>query len=251
MKLGALLGPIVDAGRSDTLAEQARRFAAEDFSSLWSAQMVGRGFMYVDPFVTLSIAASVTRNPEIGTAAIQIPLFEPAELAHRVFSLQQICGDRLILGVGAGSTRADFDVFNRDYDSRFREFTRKLDLFREFLAHGAVGEIDLTPWPDVLGGPPIYFGTWGKGVERAAREFDGWIASLTYRSAQEVVEALARYKAAGGGRAIASSIQVNAATDLGELRALFDTLAEAGFDDAVVACLPGSPAPDEIRKLVD
>jgi len=33
--------------------------------------------------------------------------------------------------------------------------------------------MDVAPWPDVRGGPPLVLGTWGQGVERAAAEFDG------------------------------------------------------------------------------
>ncbi len=106
MSMGALLGPVRDGGNPRALAEQARTFAGEGFDSLWSAQAVGRDFMVTDPFVALSVAATVAPEVEIGTAVLQVPLYHPVEVAHRVFSLQQICGERLILGVGSGSTAA-------------------------------------------------------------------------------------------------------------------------------------------------
>ena len=87
-------------------------------------------------------------------------------------------------------------------------------------------------------------------MERAAREFDGWIASAHYRTAEEVVTALGRYREAGGGRAIVSTIQIAPDADLGELKARLDMFADAGFDDAVVMLLPGGHSPAEIRKLV-
>jgi len=70
MKLGALLGPVPPNAAPTFLAEQARAFAGEGFESLWSVQAIGRGFMIGDPFVTLSIAASVTQRIEIGSAVI-------------------------------------------------------------------------------------------------------------------------------------------------------------------------------------
>ncbi len=265
MRLGALLGPI-DAAAPRALAEQARRYAGEGFQSLWSAQAIGRGFMFTDPFVALSVAASVTDSIEIGTAVIQVPLYHPVDLAHRVFSLQQICGDRLILGVGAGSTERDFAAFGRQYPERFKQFTADIDALRTLFADGRLGDVDLSPWRTVVGGPPLFFGTWGNGVERAAKAFDGWIASAHYRTPAEVVAALARYReaaksgrAAGGAaadggaqgsRAIVSTIQIGAGADLGELEAKLDTFADAGFDDAVVMLLPGAPDPARIRKLV-
>ena len=201
MRLGALLGPI-DAAAPRALAEQARRYAGEGFQSLWSAQAIGRGFMFTDPFVALSVAASVTDSIEVGTAVIQVPLYHPVDLAHRVFSLQQICGDRLILGVGAGSTERDFAAFGRQYPERFKQFTADIDALRTLFADGRLGDVDLSPWRTVVGGPPLFFGTWGNGVERAAKAFDGWIASAHYRTPAEVVVALARYReAAKSGRA--------------------------------------------------
>ena len=111
--------------------------------------------------------------------------------------------------------------------------------------------MDVTPWPTVRGGPPLYLGTWGKGVERAAAAFDGWIASAHYRSADQVIAALGRYRQAGGGRAVVSTIQLPPGADLGELRAKLDRFSEAGFDDAVVLILPGGPSPGSVRQLVD
>ena len=251
MRLGALLGPIADPARADTLAEQARTFAGEGFSSLWSAQAIGRGFMMTDPFVALTVAATVAEDVEIGTAVLQVPLYHPMELAHRVFSLQQLCGERLILGVGAGSTAEDFRAFGRDYDSRFSNFGRSVAALRRIFADGMHEGSNLSPWPAVAGGPPVFLGSWGNGVTQAAREFDGWIASANYRTVDEVAAAAERYRAAGGGRSVVSTIQVGGKTDLGELRDKLDRFAAAGFDDAVVMILPGGPAPLAVRRLVE
>lgn len=251
MRMGALLGPLADATSARFLAEQARTYAGEGFTSLWSAQAVGRGFMITDPFIALTVAATVTDEVEIGTAVLQVPLYQPMDLAHRVFSLQQLCGERLILGVGAGSTEADFAAFDRDYAARFTSFEQSVDALREILVSGGRGEATLSPWPNVLGGPPLLLGSWGKGVERAAREFDGWIASAAYRSVEEIEFAAGRYRAAGGGRSIVSTIQIGADTDLGALREKLERFAGAGFDDAVVMILPGGPSAADVRKLVD
>ena len=102
MRLGALLGPVTGNSPGNLLAEQARTLATEGFDSLWSAQALGRGFMLTDPFVALSVAATAAEDVELGTAVVQAPLYHPMDLAHRIFSLQQVCGNRLIMGLGAG-----------------------------------------------------------------------------------------------------------------------------------------------------
>jgi alkanesulfonate monooxygenase SsuD/methylene tetrahydromethanopterin reductase-like flavin-dependent oxidoreductase (luciferase family) len=250
MRLGALLGPVTAASQPDFIANQARMLQSAGYSSLWSAQAIGRGFMITDPFVTLSVAAAVTEGVELGTAVLQASLYHPADLAHRVLSLSQITGDRLILGLGAGSTEADFKAYGRDYATRFATFRAMQGPVRDFLRSGQSGETQLSPWPDVLGRVKLFLGTWGKGVERAAREFDGWIASGHYRTPPEVAQAAARYRAAGGGRAIVSTLILNKATDLGELKERLLAFAAAGFDDAVVMFHPGAPSVDAVRKLV-
>jgi alkanesulfonate monooxygenase SsuD/methylene tetrahydromethanopterin reductase-like flavin-dependent oxidoreductase (luciferase family) len=250
MRLGALLGPVVDAGDAKCLADQAKMFAGEGYTSLWSAQAIGRGFMVTDPFVALAAAAAVTDGVELGTAVLQVPLYHPMDLAHRVFSLQQLSGNRFIFGVGAGSTESDFNAYGREFTSRFSDFNASLEVLRQIFTSGGIGDNQLSPWPQIEGGPPIYYGTWGKGVVRAANEFDGWIASGHYRSVDEVCAALEKYRAAGGGRAIVSTLQVGADTDLGEFGDKLQRFAAAGFDDAVVMLLPGAPSPAEIRKLV-
>jgi alkanesulfonate monooxygenase SsuD/methylene tetrahydromethanopterin reductase-like flavin-dependent oxidoreductase (luciferase family) len=132
--MGALLGPIVDPANTETLAEQARTYAGEGFTSLWTAQAIGRGFMVTDPFVALTVAATAIEEVEVGTAVLQVPLYQTMDLAHRVFSLRQLCGERLILGVGAGSTAQDFSAFERDYESRFATFDIAIEELKDVFA---------------------------------------------------------------------------------------------------------------------
>jgi len=250
VRLGALLGPVGDGRNAKFLAGQAHAFESAGFDSLWSVHAVGRGFMLSDPLIALAVAAAVTERVELGTAVLQLPLYPPVDVAHRAFSLAQVCGGRLILGVGPGSTAKDFEAFGADYAARFRTFRESVASLRELFATGRLDDACLDPWPAVRGGPRIFYGTWGKGVAVAAREFDGWIASALHRSPDEVVAAIAGYRAAGGTRAVVSSILLGAQTDLGALRELLARFAEAGFDDAVVMFQPGAPKPDVVIQLV-
>ena len=250
MRLGALIGFLPPQSQPTDLAEQAKRYAGEGFDSLWVPQAIGRGFMIPDPFVALTVAAMATKDVELGTAVVQISLYQPTDLAHRIFSLMHICGNRLTLGVGAGSTETDFIAFGRDYTQRFKTFNSTLARLKTLLADGKDERANLTPWKTVAGGPPLIFGTWGAGVERAAKNFDGWVASAHYRTADQVIEALGRFRAAGGKRAIVSTIQLTADHDLGRTKDILQRFAEAGFDDAVVLLRPGSPNPAEVRALI-
>lgn len=251
MKLGALLGPVMDPQNANALTDQAKELEREGYDSIWSAQAMGRGFMITDPFVALSAAAAVTNKVEIGTAILQLPHYHAAELAQRVFSLMQLCGDRFTFGVGAGSTEADFGISGADFQTRFKAFNKDLASLRTYFETGTENGVDLAPWPTVKGGPPIIYGTWGKGVARAAKEFDGWIASGMHRTVDDLSVAIKDYRAAGGKRAIVTTIQLSQATDIKQTQDLLQQYKDLGFDDAVVMFLPGAPSAAEVRKVVD
>ncbi len=248
MRLGATLTHLSPAPPV-ALAPWARRLVGAGFESLWTPQVVGRGSLVPDPFVTLAVAATATAGVELGTATVQVPLHHPADLAHRVLSLVSVCGDRLTLGVSPGSTDADFATFDRDYAARFGTFDENLARLRVLLADGRDERADLAPAPAADGGPPLLLGSWGAKVERAAREFDGWLASAYRRTADEILAAHERYRAAGGRRAIVCAIQLSGRDDLGPTGELLQRCAEAGFDDAVVLIEPGGPDPELVRAL--
>ena len=247
MRMGAVLVPFSPERHDWPLADRARRYADAGFTSLWAASSIGRGVFMVDPFVALTVAASVTSEVELGTGIIQVPLHHPVELAHRVLSLVEVCGGRLILGVGAGSSEADFAALQRDYSGRLEALHRDLAPLRGLLRSGQWGDVTLNPIPGPP--PPIFYGTWGGDIERAAREFDGWIASARFGQAQQLEAGLKRYRAAGGRRAIVTTIIVSAGTDLGQLRARLQQYADYGFDDAVIMFMPGAPGPERVRAL--
>ena len=249
MRLGAILPPS-DGANSSHIIESAVAIEQAGFDSVWCPQAIGRGFMMPDPFIALSAVAAVTDTVELGTAVLQLSLYNPTDIALKALSLQLLSNGRFVMGVGAGSTKNDFDVHNLDYKSRFRTFNDTLIKLRETLKDGSAGEGNLSPWKPVVGGPPIYFGTWGKNVERAATEFDGWMASGMHRTQDECIDALNRYRDAGGTRAIVTTILVNPNEDSSALQDKLLGFAEAGFDDAVVMLMPGGFSLPEIRALV-
>ena len=246
MRLGATLARL-DPGPPMAIADWAKRLAGEGFESLWTPQVIGRGFLAPDPFVTLAAAATAVEHIEVGTATLQVPLHHPADLAHRILSLKAVCGDRLTVGVSPGSTDLDYAAFDRDYAARFRTFAENLPRLRRLLDHGADDRADVAP-PGQAGCPPLLLGSWGANVERAAREFDGWLASAYRRSADQLVDAHERYRAAGGRRAIVCAIPLD--EDLGKTAATLHRYAEAGFDDAVVLIGPEGPDPARVRALL-
>lgn len=247
MRLGATLAH-VSLAPPYPVAEWARRLVDAGFESLWTPQVIGRGSLVPDPFVTLAVAATATEGVELGTATLQVPLHHPADLAHRMLSLMSVCGNRISFGVSPGSTDLDYVAFDRDFAARFRSFDENLARLRVLITQGRDDHADLAPVP--LAGPPLLLGSWGARVERAAREFDGWLASAYRSTPDQILAAHQRYRAAGGRRAIVCAIPVLGEDDLGPTAELLQRCAEAGFDDAVVLIGPEGPEPRRVRALL-
>jgi alkanesulfonate monooxygenase SsuD/methylene tetrahydromethanopterin reductase-like flavin-dependent oxidoreductase (luciferase family) len=235
----------------DALVAGARLIEAAGFDSLWCFDAIGRGFILPDPLIAVSVAATVTERITVGTCILQVPLRRPVELAHRVLGAHLVCRGRLLLGVGGGSTRTDFDAVGVDFDTRLAQMDGALALMRRLWRGETVGAAALTPWPTTLGGPPVLIGSW-RGqhwITRAAKEFDGWIASAAKTSYTTLADGLRRYRQAGGTRAIVTNIAVDLQapttpmpdTEPFHLRctphdaaARLARLAALGFDDAVL-----------------
>ena len=62
MELGVLLAPINNPSQQKWIAEQATRFEALGFNSLWAAQAMGRGFMMTDPLFCLLYTSPSPRD---------------------------------------------------------------------------------------------------------------------------------------------------------------------------------------------
>lgn len=242
MRLGAAL-PFADlAGgpmTSTSLADAARTIEGLGYSSIWTFDAVGRGFILPDPLMALTIAAGATTTAELGTGIMQLPIRSVPEVAHRLFTLELVASGRVLFGVGPGSTAADFKAFGGSFETRFDDFDQQWDELQIWVRTGANGEHDLSPWPAVIDGPTLMLAGWrGSWVERAAAESSGWIASAVYADDDQLADGIARYRDAGGERAVVTNLQVPA--EMGPAIDRLHRLEELGFDDAVVLDLTPS-----------
>ncbi|MGC2201501.1 MAG: LLM class flavin-dependent oxidoreductase, partial [Stellaceae bacterium] len=142
------------------IVDYARRIEKSGFPGIWVTDSLGRGRPTLDPLVALGVLSAATQRVELGTAVLQVSLRNPIELAHRVQSVYALSGGRLRLGVGSGSTRADFDLLGADYDRRFRTLMSSLETMRRAWRGEPVSGGTLSPWPGYAGGPPVLLGAW-------------------------------------------------------------------------------------------
>lgn len=243
----------------DKMVAHLRAAERTGFDSLWFFDSICRGNFDPDPLIEVSVAAAVTERMEVGTCILQVPLRHPVELAHRILGAHLLTGGRLRLGVGAGSTRGDFEAVGRDYEGRFRALREALPLMRRLWQGETVDGVALSPPAAAKGGPPILIGSWAGSswIPKAAQVYDGWIASAMYTGAPTLKAGVERFRDLGGKRAIVTNILVDLTaptaplTDEGpynlrcspdEARARLGRLAEFGFDDAVLVVEDGSEA---------
>ncbi len=250
------------------LAGLARQVEARGFAGLWLTDSFGRGRPTLDPIVGMSVVAAVTSKIEIGTCVLQVPVRHPVELAHRIELLYALTGSRLQLGVGSGSTQADFDLVGLDYDERFKLLMSALDTMGKAWRGEPLPGGRLTPWPGTEGGPAVLLGAWRnkRWIVYAAEQCAGWIASGLYPKPEELEAGMQMYRGAGGKRAILSNVIIAldpaseaaaraasaTVTLTGGVAAARDKLRwirDVGFDD--VLCMASLEALDDLERLRD
>jgi len=232
--------------------QRAKVIERVGFDGIWIGESIGRAsWPAPDVLAWLTAAAASTERIELGTTILQVPLRHPVELAQRLMSVHALSGGRFSAGLGSGSTRADFDAVGVPYDDRFKLLAKALPTIRRICAGEKVGAAYLPTWSDTAGGPPILIGSWHSGlwVRRAAREYDGWIASGFFTSFNQLKEGIQRYREAGGKRALVSTITVNLhkpttpfdpdgrfdlECDPAEAAERLQRLADIGYDDALL-----------------
>jgi len=78
----------------------------------------GRGTTYWDPLATLSYLAASTGRIGLATNVLVLGYHHPLALTKSYGTLDRLSGGRVLLGVGVGSLRAEFDLLGAAYDDR-------------------------------------------------------------------------------------------------------------------------------------
>jgi len=75
---------------------------------------------FYEPFTTLAWLAGVTRRVRLGTTVLIVPYRHPLLVARMAANLNDLSGGRLILGVGVGWARQEFDALGVAFRDRGR-----------------------------------------------------------------------------------------------------------------------------------
>jgi len=77
-----------------------------------------RGARYWDPLATFGYLAARTETIRFATHVLVLGYHHPLAIAKRYGTLDQVCGGRLILGVGVGSLEQEFELLDAAFDDR-------------------------------------------------------------------------------------------------------------------------------------
>lgn len=164
---------------------------AMGFDSVWVSDHIvipdsheGFGDIFYDPLVTISFLASKTQKIKLGTSVIIIPYRNPVVLAKMISTLDQLSEGRIILGVGTGWLKEEFDALGVTFSGRgeiTNEYLKALKVLwrQESPAfHGKYlnfSNFRFLPKTIQQPHPPIWVGGGSnKAIERAVIYGDGW-----------------------------------------------------------------------------
>lgn len=203
--IGVLLPTREQAMTGDFAANPLLDFARESeelgFDSLWTGDSL-TARPRLDPLVVLASAGAVTDRITLGTAALTPALRHPLIGANMLSSVDQVCGARLVLGLGSGfpvpETEEEFASVGAPFQGRAGRLDETVRLWRTAWRSTEAGRptafqgrywqadrLDRLPPPRRAGGPPLWLAgsDTPRVLARVARQYDGWLPFLPTPSA--------------------------------------------------------------------
>ncbi|NUP66311.1 MAG: LLM class F420-dependent oxidoreductase [Nonomuraea sp.] len=141
--------------------------------------------VWYDPVATLGFLAGVTERVRLLSHVAVVGLRHPLLTAKQYATLDHLSGGRLILGVGAGHVREEFEVLGVDFERRGAVLDESIDALRAALGpdefpehHGKLYDFEglgQQPRPAQERVPVWVGGSSPAAVRRAALKGDGWL----------------------------------------------------------------------------
>ncbi|HZU13201.1 MAG TPA: LLM class flavin-dependent oxidoreductase [Chloroflexota bacterium] len=217
MKVGIVLSPSSTAHGTRRYAEiweLALQAEALGLDSLWVFDHLFARFP-PDPlsgswegWTLLTALAEATQRVQLGSLVLSVPFRNPVLLAKMAATVDETSNGRLILGLGAGWHRPEFDAMGIPFGARADRFEEALQIICPLLREGRITydgtyyraiEAEIMPRGPRPSGPPVLIRAFRSRMLRlAARYADMWntawygYAGDALRQAQEAVRVACR-----------------------------------------------------------
>ena len=139
LRFGIQLPEVERDVRWPEFALMARTAEEVGFDSIW----VGDHYLYRgdglrergpwEAWTLLAALAAVTQRVLLGPLVACLNFHDPGALAKKASTVDEVSSGRLILGVGAGWNRPEFDAFGIPFDHRASRFEEAFDIARRLL----------------------------------------------------------------------------------------------------------------------
>jgi probable F420-dependent oxidoreductase len=199
-------GPFANPQLMAHLAQAAERFG---FESIWTVEHVvipqnyqspypyspsgkipgSEDVPIPDPLLPLAYAAAITKTLRLGTGVMILPQRHPLYVAKEVATLDVLSNGRVILGIGSGWLKEEFDSLGLDFHQRGARTDEAINSLRALWSpeaassfhgkHFSFGPVKCFPKPVQKGGVPIVVGGHSPAAaKRAGRYGNGFFPAI-------------------------------------------------------------------------
>ena len=218
-----------------------------------------------DALGLLQFVAACTERVKVGTTVLILPMRNPVITAQQVATLDVVSDGRVILGVGVGWNREEFQTLNVSFQHRGARTDEYLEIMRRLWTledpsysgkYYEIGNLGFDPKPIQKPHPPYWFGGNEEPALRRTVRFGGaW--HFAFLGVEDVKPRAARLRelAAAAGRDPASVAITGLRIDLIErptkdARAEIEALEALGVSHLVVGATGGADLSDFCDKMV-
>jgi probable F420-dependent oxidoreductase len=202
-------------------AELARELEARGFESMWApehshiplsrkspfpsgGELPKQYYDVMDPFVSLSAAAAVTRTIRLGTGVCLVPQRDTIQTAKLVASLDQVSRGRFLFGVGGGWNQDEMEDHGTVFRTRFKKMREQIEAMKAIWTaetpeyHGELVDFPpmmTSPKPLQKPHPPVIVGgVYPHAARRALRYGNGWIPHSRRPQYEDVTDFLPQFR---------------------------------------------------------